>query len=185
MKLYRLKLWFVYRTKNVSRKLKFQAWEGGERSLPNLDWPWPSSPIHRRRRFSGDGATLTDDVFEKVKKKPPTFLFFFFSLAVNGGTEGGVSTTPCDVITPTKFLSRLSRQLYLYIAFMKRTSDIYVYIYTCGGKSSKIAQQLVQREKSEKRENSKSNKFFIRKNGTKAIGVWSNVEKEKKKKHPV
>jgi hypothetical protein len=114
--------------------------------------------------FSGDGATLTAPTTttflrkRKEKKKPPTFFYFFlFGCAcvrwLTVEQRGGVSTTPCDVITPTKFLSRLSRQLYLYHVYEKNTSDIVTY----GGKSSKIAQQLV---KLEKRENLKTPNFY-------------------------
>lgn len=77
----------------------------------------PRWPRRRRRRFS-----------EKEKK---TSHFFFILLCVRWLTveqRGGVSTTPCDVITPTKFLSRLSRQLYLYHVYEKNPSDIHLHM---------------------------------------------------------
>lgn len=99
----------------------------------------------RRRRFTDDVAFFwrrchvdradDDDVSpkKKRKKKPPTFFYFFlFGCAcvrwLTVEQRGGVSTTPCDVITPTKFLSRLSRQLYLYHVYEKNTSDIYLHM---------------------------------------------------------
>lgn len=109
----------------------------------------PRWPRRRRRRFSEK---------EKKKKTSHFFLFFFIWLCVcavvNGGTERGClhhpvwrdhpHQVPLSTVPPTVFISRLWKEHQWYI-------------FTYGGKSSKIAQQLV---KLEKRENLKTPNFY-------------------------
>lgn len=104
----------------------------------------PRWPRRRRRRFS-----------EKEKKTSHFSLFCCVCVCavVNGGTERGClhhpmwrdhpHQVPLSTVPPTVFISRLWKEPQWYT-------------FTYGGKSSKIAQQLV---KLEKRENSKTPNF--------------------------